>query len=360
MKILCVIDSLGSGGAQRQLVSLAIGFKKRGGEISFLVYHSINFFKDLLDENNVYVHEIIEPNYLKRLLKMRRYIRNGEYDSVLSFLQASNFICEFAGLPWRKWKLVVGERSANPNIFKSKKLRAYRWFHFLADYVVANSYENIRIVRKVNPLLPPQKCRVIYNVVEHANWNPGDINTHLKDGKLKIVVGARHSYLKNLNGLIEAVNLLSEKDKKKLKIDWYGSDGIDQSKDEAMRKIEKYQLSDIFNFYNPTQDIHRRIQAADIVGLFSFYEGLPNTICEAMMAGKPVVASNVSDLENFLNHSPSQITDPNNPRQISERLSFFINTDSQTLQEIGNRNNEIAKSYFNQDLIIEKYLSLLQ
>lgn len=33
MKILCVIDSLGSGGAQRQLVSLAKGFKEKGNEV---------------------------------------------------------------------------------------------------------------------------------------------------------------------------------------------------------------------------------------------------------------------------------------------------------------------------------------
>lgn len=29
MKILCVIDSLGSGGAQRQLVNLALAFKDK-------------------------------------------------------------------------------------------------------------------------------------------------------------------------------------------------------------------------------------------------------------------------------------------------------------------------------------------
>jgi len=38
MIILCVIDTLGSGGAQRQLVNIAIGFKERGHTVSFLVY----------------------------------------------------------------------------------------------------------------------------------------------------------------------------------------------------------------------------------------------------------------------------------------------------------------------------------
>ena len=43
MKILCLIDDLGSGGAQRQLVNLSKGFVSRGHEVSFLVYHPADF-----------------------------------------------------------------------------------------------------------------------------------------------------------------------------------------------------------------------------------------------------------------------------------------------------------------------------
>ena len=224
MKILCVIDSLGSGGAQRQMVSLAIEFKKRGNGVSFLVYHNENFFKDLLVDENIHVEAIIDPSYLKRLFKIRRYIRKGDYDAVLSFLEAANFICEFAGLPWRRWKLVVGERSSNPNIFKSVKLRFYRWFHLFADYVVSNSYENLKMVRTINPLLSARTCRVIYNMVDFDIWKPATGYKPYKDGKLNLLVAASHQYLKNAKGLIEAVQNLGEEDKSRIKIDWYGDE----------------------------------------------------------------------------------------------------------------------------------------
>lgn len=161
MKILCVIDCLGSGGAQRQLIELAKGFKEKGDDISFLVYHKENFFQNFLEEAGIPIKEIIEPNYLRRLHKMRKFIRKGKFDIVLSFLEAANFICEISSLPTRTWKLIVGERSANPAILKSFKLRFYRWFHFLADYVVANSFENLKMVKKINPLLSTRKCKVI-------------------------------------------------------------------------------------------------------------------------------------------------------------------------------------------------------
>src|SRR5690554_3568898 len=174
MKILCIIDMLGSGGAQRQLVNLAIGFKERGHTVSFLVYHHHDFYVDILKQNNIPIHEILESNYLKRLIKMRKFIRHGKFNAVLSFLQASNFISEISGLPKRKWKLVVGERSANPAIFKSIKLRLFRWFHLLADHIVANSHENLRMVRKINPLLKIDKCHVIYNTVNFDLWKPNE------------------------------------------------------------------------------------------------------------------------------------------------------------------------------------------
>src|SRR5690606_7473545 len=119
MKILCVIDSLGSGGSQRQLVELAKGFKEKGHEVSFLTYHNINFFIPELDNHKITVNTIIEPNYIKRLLKIRKAIRNHQPEAVLSFLEAANFITTLSGVPYRKWKLVVGERSANPAILKS-------------------------------------------------------------------------------------------------------------------------------------------------------------------------------------------------------------------------------------------------
>lgn len=358
MKILCVIDSLGSGGAQRQLVNLAFGFKKRGHNVSFLVYHSINFFKEFLDDNNIRVHEIIEPNYLRRLLKMRHFIRHGNFDSVLSFLQASNFICEIAGLPWRNWKLVVGERSANPDNLKSPKLFVYRWFHFLADHVVANSYENIKMVRKINPFLNRKRCHVIYNTVNLKDWKP-DVNyIHLKNGKFKLVVAASHRFLKNLIGLIEAVNLLNYAEKEKLRIDWYGSDGFDQSKTDAIKRIEKYNLTHIFNFFDPTPNIHLVVQQADAVGLFSYYEGLPNTVCEGMATGKPVIASNVSDVSLLIKNKKLTF-DPKSPKEIANALSFLLNSGKRELLKIGGENRKNALMMFGGKEIVNNYLILL-
>lgn len=358
MKILCVIDYLGSGGAQRQLVELALGFKERGHEVFFLTYHQNTFYNSILEKDGIPITCIEESSYLKRLLKMRRFIRQGKYDAVLSFLEAANLICEVSGLPSRKWKLVVGERSANPNILNSPKLKIYRWFHLFADYIVANSHSNIKIVRSINFLLPDSKCKAIYNLVNFDRWKPSSVYTPRKEGKFKLIITAGHRYLKNLNGLVEALTMLSTAERSRLIVEWYG-DSDDNSLFDAMIKIKKNHLEEVFLFYPATHEITRKVQEADAVGLFSFYEGFPNTICEGMACGKPVICSAVSDIPIFLNLSDKLLCDPSDHRSIRDAIIHLLSLNNEQLVTIGKQNLAIAKKKFDTEFIVTSYLELL-
>ncbi len=362
MRILCVIDNLGSGGAQRQLVELALGFRGSGHEVVFLTYRPESFYYTDLKNAGISISCIMSNNYIKRFLKMRRFIRKGCYNTVISFLEGSNFICEVAGFPYRKWKLIVGERSANPNILKSYKLIIYRWFHICADYVVANSYANMQIVNSVNPLLSSSKCKIIYNIVDFGYWKPTIDYVPRKNGKLKLVVAASHLKLKNLNGLVVAISLLSQNERSLLEVEWYGDriyePFFDNSLTQAKQKIKQYQLEDIISFYPATKDLNLKIQQADVVGLFSFYEGFPNVVCEGMGCAKPIICSSVSDIPSILSYDENLVFCPESVESIRNTLSYIIGISNQQLISIGQINEKIANDHFNKNIIINKYLDL--
>lgn len=364
MKILCVIDSLCSGGAQRQLTELALGFKEKGNIVSFLTYHHNPFYNPVLEKAGISIACIQEPSYFKRIFKMKHFIRHGRYDAVLSFLEASGFICEFAGIPFKKWRLVVGERSANPNILFSVKLKMYRWFHFFADHVVANSNANMKLVRTINPLLPKSKCKVIYNAVDFNRFKPIKDFVYRKDSKIRLVIAGWQTYEKNLNGLVESIALLSNYERNKITVEWYGDNiaepYLDDSFVEANNKIKTNKLEGIIKFYPATPDISKIFQNSDVIGLFSFYEGLPNTICEGMACAKPVICSAVSDLPYILSYDKNLLFDPIYPQSIRKTLSYIINLSNEQLIQIGAKNEKIARDLFNKDIIIPKYLQLLQ
>ena len=363
MKILCFIDSLDSGGAQRQLVELATGFKEKGHEVSLLTYHNIPFFNLFLEHHNISIETIEERNYLKRLIKVRHFIRQSDFHAVLSFLEAPNIISQMAGIPSRKWKLVVGERRINPLIKRSLKLIFYRWFHFFADFIVSNSSTNIKYVLRVNPLLSKSKCRVIYNIVDLNRWKPHPDFIFRKNLKIKLIVGASHLPRKNAPGLIEAISLLNDSELDKISIEWYGNKPNDindyKSFESAVKKLNDLKLNNVISFHPATNKILKIVQDADAVGLFSFSEGMPNIICEGMACGKPVICSTVSDIVNLLSYDKNLLCDPADEHSIASSIRYLISLDQEKLREIGNRNRKIAMENFQKDKIISDYLKLL-
>jgi len=111
MKVTCFIDSLSSGGAQRQLCTLAALLKKRGMDVSMLTYHPHDFFLPMIREAGIAYRCIEGRGPLQRLWALRRALRQGDQDVVLAFLEAPSLYAELASLPRRSWGLVVSERS---------------------------------------------------------------------------------------------------------------------------------------------------------------------------------------------------------------------------------------------------------
>jgi glycosyltransferase involved in cell wall biosynthesis len=346
------------------MVELALGFTEKGHDVSFLSYYHAAFFYAILESNGIRHTCINEARYVKRVVRMRKFIRKGGYDAVLSFLETPSIIAEVAGFPTRDWRLVVGERSANPDIVKKGKLRLYRWFHFFADYVVANSFANMDIVRSVNPLLPQRKCRVIYNMINLNEWKPAQEYTPRKEGKLKLVVAASHQYLKNLNGLVDALILLSPEARTKITVEWYGDrlsqPFVDGSLPAARKKITESGLEHVVSFFSATREIRSKMQDADVVGLFSLYEGFPNAVCEGMACAKPVICSMVSDVSTVLPYDNKLLFDPQDAQSICNTLVYVLGLSNDQLLAIGDQNRGIALEKFDREVIVGRYLELLQ
>lgn len=363
MNILCVIDSLGSGGAQRQITQLASGFRERGHKVTFLTYHNENFFLDFLVERNINVICIEERNYIFRLVKMRKFIRQNNFDSILSFLEAANFICEISSFPTKRWKLVVGERNANSEILSSFKLRLYRYFHFFADHVVSNSQSNIDLVQQVNKFIAPSKFELLYNIVDLNLWKPKQEKTIGAVMPLKIIVLASQTYRKNLRGLVNALKLLDKDVLDNIIISWYGDQVAepyyDGSFKEGTELLSKFKLTEKIIFYPADKNINEIIGDFDVIGLFSFNEGLPNAVCEGMACGKPILCSEIADIPSILGHQKEFLFDPNSPDKIAKAISNIVKAGKVKLAKVGETNRKLAENYFDKNKIVENYLRLL-
>ena len=200
MKLLLVIDHLGMGGAQRQMVELACGLRDRGHEVEIFVYFpQYDFLRPQLVERNVIVHEYRKGHgfSLGVLLRLISLLRGGKFDAVVSYLSSANIYSELAVLLAGGPKLVVSERTSHQDdkAWLSASLR--RLMHGLADKVVANSMAH-QLWLQGRPLLR-RKTVCIYNGIDLQHFRPRARIAPEASGLLLLGVG-RVSPEKNKTG----------------------------------------------------------------------------------------------------------------------------------------------------------------
>jgi glycosyltransferase involved in cell wall biosynthesis len=364
LKILCVIDDLAAGGAQRQLVNLAIELKIQGHDLSFLTYNHRRFYESILQDAEIKNYLIDERTPILRLFKFRKFIRSGNYNAVISFLGVPSFLASFAAFPFKKFVLIVGERSSNPKIRTSARSRLTRVFYPFANYIVSNSYANNNLVKSIYPFISDKKFKVIYNGIDLNKFKSDSIFSFRSKSRFQIIVPASYRRLKNLIGLIEAVNLLDKTLKDGLLIRWFGdkskSSCDDNMLEEAVQLIRNYSLDDVFELNNVTHEISSIMKNCDAVGLFSFFEGLPNSICEGLSCSKPIVATAVSDIPLLIEEGVNGfVCLPNCPSSIAQAIEKLLKLNATELIEMGNRNRQKANKLFGQIDITKAYEALL-
>lgn len=362
-RVLFISPNLGrgGGGAERQIVTVACLLKEAGCEVEFLCYAEGDFYARILEERRVPIHWRVLSNPLRRMLVVRRFIHRGRYDAVVSFLETPNFLNNFAAVGGKRWKVITGERSAQKRTFFSKKGRVFCWFQRYADYIVCNS-ENARQMWERYQLKYVSKLKVIYNSVTLRPVTSEYVPR--RDGKLHVVVAASYQYLKNTIGLIKALALLSEEERGKIRVDWYGKREIaavgTKVYDECLVEIDKCGLQNVISLHEDTMAIHNRMNEADVVALFSKYEGLPNAICEGMTLGKPIIMTRVSDYNVLVDETNGVLCDWDKPETIKEAFVEMMNLREEKLLTMGECSRRKAEELFRRDKILQVWERLIQ
>jgi glycosyltransferase involved in cell wall biosynthesis len=361
MRVILILDDLTSGGVQRQMVNMALEYKRHGDEVEVVTYHDRDFFSPVLLEAGVKYTCLNQSNALKRLLVFRRYLRKQQPDLVIAQALVANFISEFASAPRKSWKLMVIEGSADPRILTSKKSKYLRYFHVFADAVVANSSVNAEMVKTVVPFVS-DKVHVVYNMVDMEEWKPDPNYRFKKDNTVRLVVAASHRYLKNAAGMLRALLLLTPEERARLHITWYGKalepPYLDNSIVDARAFIEEHKITNV-EFRSDTPNIREAVMQFDAAGLFSFYEGQPNAICEAMSLGKPIIASTVSDLPTLVKEDQyGKLFDPHNDAQIAEAYRWLLAKTGEEMAQMGQLSRAAAVEFFERERIFRDFNAL--
>lgn len=355
MKILLFIDSLGAGGAQRQLVGLATMLKELDYEVKVITYHNEPFFQSILIENNV-SFEYVEKanNKFYRIYYIRKAILNYAPDVIISYLEMPSIItclCKIWGL---KSKIIVSERNTTQKITFKDKIRffLYRW----ADSIVPNSFSQEKFITKNFPNLT-NKIKTIHNFVDLDFFSP--IQKIRNDIPI-IMIAASIWSPKNTLGFIEAAYLL-KKNGNKFYIKWFGKTDVHLSYIKlCVDRIKELDLTDCIVLLDKTKDIKNQYLDADYFCLPSFYEGTPNAICEAISCGKPINCSDVCDNSIYVQEGVNgYLFDPKSPENIADKLEKALKTSDSLYNEFCKNSRKIAEEKLSKNVFVLMYNELI-
>ena len=359
MRLLFVIDCLGSGGAQRQMVNLALGLTRRGHEAEFLVYHpQHDHFAPFLCEAGIPVHR--RPKRwrfsLAPVRELCRLAKERHYDAMLAFLATPSLYAEIARI--RTWglPLIVSERF----MYTSDSLPVATWMlqqaHRLADHITVNSHHQRHRMEQMFPWMGG-KLTTIYNGVDLAEFTPPGNSTE-DSGRLRLLVLSSVVPKKNVVGLVRALARYRELYGSPCVVRWAGkvtSDAVSQKEfSDANRLLSEWALRDQWEWLGERRDIPELLRSHDALIHPAFYEGLPNAVCEALACGRPVLASAVCDHPRLVQEGATGfLFDPASPDQIAHTIH---RCDLLTAEErmLMGRN---ARQYAEKELSIDTYSS---
>jgi glycosyltransferase involved in cell wall biosynthesis len=366
MKLLLVIDHFGSGGAQRQMVELACGLRRRGHAVEMFVYYpQREFFRASLDKHEILIHERPEGrgSSIRVAGRLATLMRRGKFDVAVSFLPTANIFAELASVAAPRTRLVVSERTSFHDDKSAIGAFLRRLLHLLSDRVVANSEAQAAWLR-TRPWLS-NRVSCIYNGVDLSRFQPIEATPKLGRALRLLGVG-RIGPEKNLVNLITALGRFDEKFGYVPEVAWAGGRDSSRAGQRYCDRIDALllRLPNVrrgWRWLGLQSDVAGLLHEYDALIHPSLYEGLPNAVCEALATGLPVLASNVCDHPLLVAHgSRGYLFDPREPESIAAAIARLAELDGITWHNFGRNAREYAAANLSVEKMVDRYVALFQ
>ncbi len=303
MKILQVINSLATGGAEKLLLETLPLFRKKGIEMDILVLNGTvyPFMKQLKLLNCCVIYSLGTASVYNpiQIFKIIPYLKN--YDIIHVHLFPAQYWVVLAKIvSFSKVKLIFTEHST------SNRRMGNRLFQLLDRFIYSQYFTVICITSVVKNIFKNHtgaknnKFKVIENGVNieaiknSESYSKNRIDSIVSQDDTVLIQVSSFQEPKDQATLVRALGYLPNTFKLLLV-----GDGI--LRVDCEKLVEELQLQKRVLFLGLRMDVPQLLKTADIVVLSSKYEGLSLSSIEGMASGKPFVASDVPGLCNVVN-----------------------------------------------------------
>lgn len=175
-------------------------------------------------------------------------------------------------------------------------------------------------------------------------------------GRYEAIIGAIAPLRpeKNIGRLLRAFSALPARQNCALIV---AGDGVELPHLRAL--AAELKIADCAYFLGHVEDVPAVLRAIDIFALSSDTEQMPNSLLQAMAAGRPVVAVDVGDVRHIVSPENQPLVVPRgDDGALAAALAALI-SDSQRRESLGRLNQQRIKAHYSLDRMIAAYGALL-
>lgn len=338
------------GGAEKQALTLSKLLTEKKTSIIL-----INWCGDKIDaanlsyiKNNSIKYIGLNGNPIMKFIHFLKIVKSEKISIILSYLTLANFITGIIGL-FNKNLLTIGG-------IRTDKLPFYKFFfeklvhNYLNDATVFNNFSAKTKFAKKG--FHPGKIYVIHNAIHVPALEK---NNKSKDG-INIITVARFVRPKDFQTALYSFKKLTERNRiEKFK---YYIVGYGPMENEIRLLVRLLKLNTEVEILINPPNIPDILNDCDIYLSTSLYEGLSNSIMESMVAGLPVVATNVGDNQYLIKDDYNGFLVPcKDINLIVEKLEYLINFEN-VRNEFGKNSHFIIENEFSEEKLFENYFNL--
>lgn len=348
-RILFVINQLGGGGAERVLTLLANNFSEKSEyEVSILAIHKTNNKYDIskrvnvieLDERSKSVYRIIKEIREQVKLKRAEIVISFEYHLNMKTLIATH------GMPGVK--VIVSERNdpkQKGGKIGYKQLR--NCLYKKCDFLVCQTSD----AKAYFPKSIQKKTKIILNPIE------SDLPEVWSGKRRKEVVNfCRLNPQKNLKLLIDAfrefANIYTD-----FHLTIYGNGEL---RDSLQQYINENNLEDKITLHPAIKNVHEKIKDSYMFVSSSDFEGLSNSMLEAMAMGIPTICTDCpcGGARMVINNKKNGILVPVQDKKALIDAMIWVVVNNDMAQKMAYEGSKIREK-LHQDKIVQEWEELI-
>ncbi|MBD0852595.1 glycosyltransferase family 4 protein [Maribacter arenosus] len=352
-KNICItINSLAPGGAEKQSLLLAKALKPYHNTTVVIINPQPIYKKHIaVIEKDDIKHIFLDRNPIKKIRDFTGFLKKKKIDIIFSFLPTDTIwasICgKIANVPY----IFGGIRNSHIAYFKYAALRFAN--NHLLNYTIANNYaaydSSIKFGFKKNVMVIPNGIEI----------RP---KSQIKGLQMKTITVISIGRLVKQKGYVTALQAIAEL-KNTLKSNYvlrYRIVGDGPEQENITGAIKKYDLQKEIELITNPSNIYALLESSEIYLSTSTFEGISNSIMEAMNCALPIVATDAGDNSRLVLHGQNGFLSTIDAyKDIARHLGTLIESPDKR-KRMGQASYDHLVKNFSYDAFQKKYLNIIK